>query len=136
MDGANRFGYVRNSPVVYSDPNGEACIADRPLDSNRAIRALIAPFEYPCHRQILFEDGREPSNLGLFDDDKVRPDTSSKTGQYQCVVKGLDDAQMRRAVEEAKKKHGTNWTRNYNCQDFVDKVFEEYVKIKSNESNP
>ena len=140
--GINLYTYVGNDPVNWIDPLGLAYIADRPLQTSGG--TYITPYigkGYPAvHRQIFFEDYDKqkadpknyPSNLGLFNDNKVRPDDASTDLQkkYERGASGFDDDLMRQAVENAKKKFGTNWKKTDNCQDFADKVTAEYFRLK------
>ena len=142
LQGPNLYTYVGNDPINAIDPLGLAYIADRPLKNQSG--ALISPFigkgYEGVHRQVFFEDydkqtqdpKKYPSNLGLFDDDTVRPDDAKPDlmKKYQRKAGGFDDDLMRKAFENAEKKYDTDWKATDNCQDFVDKVVKEYNALK------
>jgi len=109
--GLNLYGFVGNDPIDYVDLLGKAYVARRPLHSS--IGAAMAPrlgYE-PYHYELFFEDGQSPSDLGLFDDNRVRPDNPEYRKEYDSTV-GLghyEDDVMRCAVKIAIAKYGTKW---------------------------
>ena len=40
---------------------------------------------------------------------------------------------LRKAVENVKKTHGTQWKPSDNCQDFVQRVVDEYFRLQKEE---
>ncbi|MBI2517335.1 MAG: RHS repeat protein [Opitutae bacterium] len=130
----NQFAYVGNNPISFIDPLGLAYTAARPLQNS--LGGVVSPFigkgYEGKHHQIFFEDGKQPSNLGLFDDNSVRPDDAPIKLQekYERINQGFDDATMRQSVENVKKAHGTHWTPSDNCQDFVQRVVDEYFRLQ------
>ena len=143
IDGWNLYGMVTNNPINFIDPLGLAYIAERPLQG-WGIGAGFSPFigkgYVGVHHQIFFEDyaqqkadpQRYPSNLGLFGDDQVRPDDACAELQKKYKVRnaGFDDALMRQAVENIKKRYGTDWKPTWNCQDFAQDAVNEYFRLQ------
>ena len=78
-----------------------------------------------AHEQLFFEDGKLPSNLGFFNDNLVRPDTS--TLPYRpSHSRGWDDCLMRKAVSlvipAPYSLLGLGAAEKYNCQDWAAEV--------------
>ncbi len=131
--GQNTFLYVRSNPLKFIDPFGLAYFAKRPLRGSPWI-----PF-YSCnpiyeffdveisHEQLFFEDGKNPENIGFFDDGtlKTEPDPTG----YRCRSGKYNDCIMRKAVAN------TPALPSYcivgpNCQKWAARVHEEYRRLE------
>jgi RHS repeat-associated protein len=146
--GWNLYVIVASNPINWIDSLGLAYVADRPLQNDtRLTRAGAKQLGKPAvHRQIFFEDYKEqqadpknyPSNLGLFDDDKIRRDDAplALRKKYVKGLTGLDDALLRQAIKNIEARNGTDWCLTRNCQDFVDEVLEEYRQLKNPANSP
>ena len=84
----------------------------------------------PWHEQIIYEDGNYPRNEGFFDDNQVKEEEEDID---LCCYESLatyDDALMREASKNVKRKLGPYNVITNNCQDFVDSVLEEYDRLQ------
>ena len=80
------------------------------------------------HEQIFFEDGKDPSNLGFFDDNQIKKDNSEN--KYKFTNEYYDDDLMREAIKNIKPKpYKVIGDNQYNCQDFVDDARKEYKNL-------
>ena len=81
-----------------------------------------------AHEQVFFEDGKEPSNIGFFNDGLVRADNVSLN--YVITKKGFNDCVMRIAVKEVKPKPyslmGGTGRAKYNCQNYAEDLRRKY----------
>lgn len=137
--GINYFAYVGNKPINRSDPSGLAYFAKRRLRPFPWLR----PFSYNpgswddinnteiSHENLFFEDGLEPSNLGYFDDNQIRPDDHLQT--YYMSSWYYNDCIMRKAVNNVTPKPygllGLFGKIKYNCQDWAADVRREYNRL-------
>ena len=83
------------------------------------------------HEQLFFEDGKEPSNIGFFDDNSVRSDTLLLN--YKITKRGVNDCVMRLAVKLVVPKPyaliGFIWIGKYNCQDYAEDLRLVYAEL-------
>ncbi len=142
--GVNIFVFCRNNPLITYDKNGEAYFAYRPLDSFLFRHFVIGNRQDDidntviAHEQLFFEDKGIPTNLGYFDDDKVRSDTA--TIPYRPPhSSGWNDCIMRKAVRMVKPRkyklldvylHSKG--SQYNCQDWAEDTRRAYICIVNN----
>jgi len=123
----NLLSYVANDSVNLIDPFGEACIGRRKLDS------LWVPWflngkEPFYHEQILYND---EVNSGFFATDDIRLDTEHTFNDYTCVNETpFNDETMRLAEANVAENWDTDWRlKNHNCQNYIDAVLDEYVRL-------
>ena len=134
--GRNLYCFCQNSFNNLVDDKGLAFIASRPL---KGIPWLGFHSANPLgawlnteisHMQIFFEDGKNPSNLGFFDDNKVHEDDSQLLKRYRIRKRGFIDCYMRKATKlTVPHKYQLLWSfeaPKYNCQDWVDDVIKTY----------
>ncbi len=130
--GLNGYEYARSNPLIYTDPLGLAYFASRPLSGLPWLGSFSQnPLDdffntEISHEQLFFEDGKGPSNLGYFDDSKLKEEPNP-TG-YRRKPEQYNDCIMRKAVARAKLP------RSYcligkNCQTWVDRVRKEYKRL-------
>ena len=81
-----------------------------------------------AHEQLFFEDGKEPSNIGFFDDNSVRSDTLSLN--YKITKRGFNDCVMRHALKYVElEPYSLLW---FNCQDYAEQLREIYSIVIQN----
>jgi RHS repeat-associated protein len=137
--GLNRYNYVNDNPVKFSDQSGLAYFAKRPL------RGLSWQGLASCnpiddffnteisHEQLFFEDGKNPSNIGFFEDGTLKEETNPVG--YRCKSGEFNDCIMRKAVEEVPLRPYCLLGRpgkidKFNCQDWPSEVRKKYDKLK------
>ena len=83
------------------------------------------------HEQLFFEDGKNPNNLGFFNDSMVREDDPSNLLKYRCRSGQYNDCIMRKAADVTEGGdycfvgiHGQN-----NCQDWAARVRANYAVL-------
>jgi RHS repeat-associated protein len=137
-DGMGVYTYVGNNPINYIDPLGEARIGYRPLENMPTVIGLRGSSadrdnNVVGHEHIWFDDG---SNIGfgdgagnvdgsgLFTENKSRQDDYTQWVEY-------DDDIMKKAVKNLGDpgEYSLFWDDN-NCQDYVERVVNEYERIK------
>jgi hypothetical protein len=79
------------------------------------------------HEQLFFEDGKSPSNMGFFDDGKIKEEPNptgyrKKSGHY-------DDCIMRKTVASAPPPPSYCLI-GHNCQTWADLVRKEYKRLE------
>ena len=83
------------------------------------------------HEQLFFEDGKEPANIGYFNDGAVRADTSSLN--YRITKRGFNDCVMRLAIKLVVPMPyslvGPFKLGQYNCQDYADDLRRVYAEL-------
>lgn len=81
------------------------------------------------HEQLFFEDGKNPSNIGFFEDSTLRQDNSA--GPWRCKSGHFDDCIMRKAVANVgvPKPFCTIGPGKFNCQDWAELVRREYARL-------
>jgi uncharacterized protein RhaS with RHS repeats len=137
--GINTYSYVGNSPLNYIDPYGLAQTGKRPLEGSPVMvnNPVDNYFNTEIsHEQIFYEDGKQPTNEGFFEDSNVKPDPNypGNKNDYQMDGHHYDDATMREAVKAVKKQMKPYCLIGNNCQDFVDKVRKEYERMQREKS--
>lgn len=136
---ANLYLYCANNPVIYYDKNGLAYFALRPLDGKPWIPiGSHNPLDdwlntEISHEQIFFEDGKNPSNVGFFNDNKVRSDAQNLLAGFRKIRTGYNDCVMRIAVARTSTQPysllGWGKPKKFNCQDFAEAVRKLYSKL-------
>ena len=135
VGGMNIYGYANQNPLTFIDPLGLAYFASRPLSGLPWLGSFSQnPLDdffntEISHEQLFFEDGKGPSNLGYFDDSKLKEEPNP-TG-YRRKPEQYNDCIMRKAVARAKLP------RSYcligkNCQTWADRVRKEYKRLANN----
>jgi hypothetical protein len=89
------------------------------------------------HEQLFFEDGKEPSNIGFFDDRTLQ--SEADTSKYRkSHDSGWNDCVMRKAVKDVPLqtycllgKPGP--TDKFNCQDWAEAARKEYRRLIKDE---
>lgn len=133
------YVFCANNPVLYFDKYGLAYFALRPLSGWPWIPVgSHNPLDdwantEISHEQIFFEDGKSPSNVGFFNDNTVRSDSSSQLSSYKKTRTGYNDCVMRIAVAQTPTKPysllGRGKPKKFNCQDFAEAVRRKYSEL-------
>jgi len=129
------YAYANNNPISNIDLLGLAYFASRPLSGLPWLGPLsqnpVDDFFNTeiSHEQLFFEDGKAPSNLGFFDDGKLKHETNpsgyrKKPGHY-------DDCIMRKAIASAAPPPSYCLI-GRNCQTWADNVRKEYKRLEKN----
>jgi len=144
--GLNLYSFCGNNPVDRFDKLGEAYFALRPFEGSKGIlflsRNIVLDYYNAelAHEQLIFEDGRNPSNLGFFDDTpgRARPDKDNQMRRYGRTSWRYNDCVMRKAVDRVKPRPysllGGKGLKKYNCQDYASElrnVYSELIKDKT-----
>ena len=144
------YAMVSNLPTSRIDLVGVAYIAKRPLAGSSGRLTMNIPMVIgggplggimlnkvlgdinlgPWHEHIVYEDGKEPSNEGFFDDGRVKPDPLEEHLKCCEFWTRYDDALMREAVRNVSKDMEPYDLLSNNCQDFVDMAKEEYYRLR------
>ena len=118
------------------DPSGLASRQSRPLDFLDPIK--IGPLR---HDRFKYDDG---TDSGYYEDGKIRKDKPENDKKYKSDKTGLDDERLKKAEDKVKKDgwEKTDYDANpfnkkpdHQCQNYCDKVMEEYEKLKKEEEN-
>jgi len=127
------YGYCLNNPIEYFDPEGLFHIGKRPLEgypwlpgpsSNPLDDYLNAEFS---HEHGFFDDG-SGENIGFGENGRFSEDPIGKGYRYDNEV--YDDDIIRRALENIEDGKYSNWPWNKNnCQDWIERLIEEYWRI-------
>ena len=135
--GVNLYSFCANNGICKFDNDGRAYFAYRPLNSF-VFRHFVLGNDQDeknntmvAHEQLFFEDKGIPSNLGYFDDNRVRPDSAGILYR-KPHSNGWNDCIMRKAVEMVKPRKYkllANDSSQYNCQDWADDVRRAYYCI-------
>ncbi len=145
---ANFYIYGLVNPLTYIDPFGLAYFALRPfgptpswLAEGPGTNSILDYLNLElAHEHIFYEDGNLPSNEGFFGDEgafnepgTVRPDDPTNLEEYwRADPKTYDDALLRQAVENVGA--GNYCLFGSNCQDWADKVREEYKRLEEEQN--
>jgi len=139
--GLNLYAYCRNDAICMYDKDGRAYFIKRRLDNVPWIDYFAQNAERDVanqeavHEQLIFEDGKTPSDIGYFSDSKTKTDSVWKTRKWVRVPGRYNDCVMRKAVETVKplpysllgdKEKGI---RQYNCQDYADALRSKYNEL-------
>ena len=141
LGGLNLYGFCRNNAVCMYDKDGRAYFIKRRLDNVPWIDYFAQNAERDVanqeavHEQLIFEDGKTPSDIGYFSDSKTKTDSVWKKRKWVRVPGRYNDCVMRKAVEKVnplpysllgdKKKR----ILQYNCQDYADALRGKYNEL-------
>ena len=139
--GLNLYAFCGNNSVINFDKDGCAYFIKRRLDNVPWIDYFAQNAERDVanreavHEQLIFEDGKTPSDIGYFGDSTTKTDSVWKRRKWVRVPGRYDDCVMRKAVEMVDplpysllgdKKKGI---RQYNCQDYADALRNKYNEL-------
>jgi hypothetical protein len=122
---------VGANPLSRIDLSGLAYFAYRalgglpwlgPLSNNPVDDAMNTAIS---HEQLFFEDGKNPSNMGFFDDGTLKSEPNPQG--YRPIPGNFNDCVMRMAVQNVKL--GTYHLIGNNCQDWAASVKDEYNRL-------
>ena len=139
--GLNLYAFCGNNSVMNFDKDGCAYFIKRRLDNVPWIDYFAQNAERDVanreavHEQLIFEDGKTPSDVGYFSDSTTKTDSVWKRRKWVSVPGRYNDCVMRKAVEMVNplpysllgdKKKGI---RQYNCQDYADALRSKYNEL-------
>jgi len=133
--GINVYGYVKNNPIVFLDPNGLWEVKHKKLGGTLGMGASAmygSDDKSGRHWQLFYEDG---TNIGYFGDKENKPDIKSdNVSKYSAdpILQGSDDDLMKEAIketteywekqyEEGQRYHHPIFDdeRKFDCQEFI-----------------
>lgn len=131
-DNMNMYSYCSNNPMNWIDPSGLGGVRGRDLDSRigRGVaQRMRGNTRYAQHWQIFYDDG---SNIGFFDDNKIRPDSPNLLNNYNNnIIDNLEDNLLRQAQTNVDGRFDHNYDLvDNNCQDYIIQVLREYNRLK------
>lgn len=140
--GLNTYAYAGNHPISNVDPMGLAYFAYRPLAGMEKFGIWGSPIDEHFntvvgHEQLFFEDGRYPTNIGYMSSSQLETDNKKLLKNYNISsnIKKYNDCVMRKAVGKVSTGKynllGIEGEKN-NCQDWADRVKEQYQKLIKN----
>ena len=136
--GVNLYGFCKNNAGSNYDRDGRAYFAYRPLKTLRWIGVFGTRQDeidntVAGHENLFFEDGKQPDNLGYFEDG-LHPDPDNR-GYKPAHLRGFNDCIMRKAVRRLRPRPydllGGYGRVKYNCQDWAEEVRLMYYSIKN-----
>lgn len=127
--GLNLYGFCGNNAVANYDKDGRAYFIKRSMFGvmYQTAQRDVENQEW-AHEQLVFEDGKEPRDVGFFGDGKVREDPGwRKRWIWRRVPGRYNDCVMRKAVESVSpKNYQMRGDGHYNCQDYADDLRARY----------
>ncbi|MBR2679445.1 MAG: RHS repeat-associated core domain-containing protein, partial [Exiguobacterium sp.] len=130
--GLNLYGFCGNNAVSRYDKDGRAFFIKRSMFGLlfQTAQRDIDNQEW-AHEQLIFEDGNDPSDVGYFNDNKIREDAGWQNSTSWVRVPGhFNDCVMRKAVQSVQpidyKLRGAG---HYNCQDYADALRAKYNEL-------
>lgn len=131
--------FVENDSLNLIDFLGLAYFSYRPLGGVLGFLGVVdsaiddAANTLIGHEQLFFEDGKNPLNIGFFDDGTLK--TKADTNKYgKGHDSGWNDCVMRKAIKGVPLKKycllgKPGATDKFNCQDWAEAVRQEYRKL-------
>ena len=138
--GVNLYGFCGNNALAYNDKDGRAYFAKRVLagqswndqfSTNTTLDKLNIEWS---HEQLFYGTPSNPlTDVGYFDDGRVKRDPKRTKYRYVVTDSGYDDCIMKKAVELVKPKRYNAalaflpWFDN--CQSYAAKLREKYQEL-------
>ena len=138
--GVNLYGFCGNNALAYNDKDGRAYFAKRVLagqswndqfSTNTTLGKLNTEWS---HEQLFYGTPSNPlTDVGYFDDGRVKRDPKRTKYRYVVTDSGYDDCIMKKAVELVKPKRYNAalaflpWFDN--CQSYAAKLREKYQEL-------
>ena len=144
--GLNLYGFCGNCAVCMYDKDGRAYFIKRRLDyipwidcfAQNADRDMSN--QEAVHEQLIFEDGKKPTDIGYFSDSTTKTDTVWKTRKWVRVPGKYNDCVMRKAVQQVQPLpysligNKNSGIPQYNCQDYADALRSKYSELIKDEN--
>ena len=127
--GLNLYGFCGNNAICNHDKDGRAYFIKRSMFGlmYQTAQRDIDNQEW-AHEQLIFEDGKSPSDAGYFGDSKVKEDPGWQKSRVWVRVPGhYNDCVMRKALKSVQPKpYKMRGEGHYNCQDYADDLRARY----------
>ena len=135
--GINKYKYVNNDPVNEIDPLGLARFCYRPLEKTRVVIGVPgSPADKDNliigHEHIWYDDKKENIGFGNYPTGTFTEDPS-KLSSYKNCSDNYEDDLIREAVDKTEK--GAYDLFSNNCQDWADRVRNQYWKLWQDKYN-
>ncbi len=139
--GVNLYAFCGNNGISRFDKDGQAYFIKRRLDYTPWIEFFAQNADRDItnrelvHEQLIFEDNKEPVNIGYFSDSKTKTDSVWKNRKWVRVPGRYNDCVMRKAVEQVKPLpysllgNEEKGIPQYNCQDYADALRSKYAEL-------